>query len=160
MKTWWLNLSLREKQTTTWAAIGIAGLLLSTLIFSPLSSSLESLREKIHHNQTLLAWMQESDKRIASLEKTEKTTAPQSTASLLSLVQSDLNNQAFGKSVVSLQQAENDSTQLRLQKINFDTFMKWLIDLCHRYNLIITEMTIQPSNTPGIADIDLKLSST
>lgn len=159
MKTWWLNLSIREKQTVSLGAVSITAFLVYAILFAPLANSVDALRKKIHTNQTLLAWMQESNQRIATLEKTQTISAPKSSASLLSLIQTDINSQPFGKSVTALQQADNDSIQLRLQKISFDAFTKWLIAICQQHNLLITQMTAQPSGTPGIVDIDIKLQS-
>jgi type II secretory pathway component PulM len=159
MKTWWLNLSLREKQTVSLGAVLFSAFIIYSILFAPLANGIHSLRQKIHNNQTLLDWMKASDTRITILEKTATTTVSTSSASLLSTIQNDISTQTFSKSVTALQQADNDSIQIRLQKISFDTLVKWLITICQEHHLLITQMTVLPSNTPGIVDADLKLQN-
>jgi general secretion pathway protein M len=159
MKAWWLNASMREKQIVSLGALLVIVFLVYDIIFAPLTNAVDTLRQKIHNNQILLAWMQESNKRIETLEKSKTSTAPKSSASLLSTVQNDINNQPFGKSVAQLQQAENDSIQIRLQKVSFDALTKWLITICQQEGLLITQMTVAPNTAPGIVDADLKLQA-
>jgi type II secretory pathway component PulM len=159
MKAWWLNASIREKQAVSLCAIFITFFLVYEIVFAPISNAVDTMRQKIHSGQTLLAWMQESDKRIQTLEKTQKTAAPKSSASLLSVIQNDVNNQPIGKNISQLQQAENDSIQIHLQKVGFDALTKWLIAICQQQSLIITQMTATPTATPGIVDADLKLQA-
>jgi general secretion pathway protein M len=159
MKAWWLNASIREKQAVSLCAAFITLFLVYVIIFAPLANAVDTLRQKIHSSQTLLTWMQDSDKRIQSLEKSQKSAAPKSSASLLSIIQKDMNDQPIGKNISQLQQAENDSIQIHLQKVGFDALTKWLIAICQQQGLIITQMNATPTTTPGIVDSDLKLKA-
>ena len=159
MKTWWLNASLRDKQLASLGIGCVVLFLIYELTFAPLINTVDSMRQRIHTNQTLLAWMQESNKRIQSLEKSQQPATPKSSASLLSTIQNNVNNQAIGKNIYQLQQAENDAIQVRLQKVNFDALSKWLIAVCQEQGLIITEMNVTPGAAPGIVDADLKLQA-
>jgi general secretion pathway protein M len=159
MKAWWLNASIREKQAVSLGAAFVTLFLVYEIVFAPLANAVDTLRQKIHSGQTLLTWMQDSDKHIQTLEKSQKTAAPKSSASLLSVIQNDVNDEPIGKNISQLQQAENDSIQIHLQKVGFDALTKWLIAICQQQGLIITQMTATPTTTPGIVDADLKLQA-
>ncbi|MDR3478886.1 MAG: type II secretion system protein M [Gammaproteobacteria bacterium] len=157
MKEWWLNLSSREKQTTAIGAILVILFLVYALIWSPLANSVETLRERIHHNQALLSWMQQSDKKIDALEKNQEITTRTPNSSLLNIVQTEINKTPFASNIVQLQQAENESIDLRLQKVSFDSLIKWLTAICRKEQLLITQLAITPGATPGIVDAEIKL---
>lgn len=158
MRDWWLNLSLREKQVTALGSIAVIFLLLYALIWAPLSYGVDSLREKISHNANLLSFMRETDNEIQTLER-QGNLAHSSNTSLLSTVQSDINNTSFARNITQLQEVENNTVQLKLQKVGFDALMKWLIALCRQHRLVISQMNITLGTDPGIVNAELKLQS-
>jgi general secretion pathway protein M len=157
MKNWWLNLSLREKQTFSAGTVLVSIFLIYEIIFSPLLNEVNFLRQKIHTDQTLLAFMQASDDRIRALQKNPLGITRKNAGSLFSIVQDDINTNPIAKAISQLQQAENDSVQLRLQKVNFDEFIKWLTRVCQEHQLIISQLSITPGTDTGEVDADLKL---
>jgi general secretion pathway protein M len=159
MKDWWLNLSLREKQTVTLGSMIVLAFIFYQLIFASLANSVQHLRQQVTKNKTLLSWMQESDQRIQGLEKTLAPRANKTSVSLLSLVQDNVMNTPMAKNMTQLQQADNDSIELRFQQVSFDTLMRWLIDLCHQQPVTVTQMSISPLPKAGIVDATLKLQA-
>lgn len=160
MKSWWLNATLRERQVVTLGAILVGLFILYEITLVPLSNKVDSMRKQIQNNQTLLAWMQESDKRIKQLSSNPKNSSPKSTASLLNLLQTDIDKTSLAKNVSLLQQADNDSVQIHLQKAGFDNLMKWLINISQEQQLIILQASFVPEPTPGIVEADLKIQAT
>jgi general secretion pathway protein M len=158
MKNWWLSLALREKQTISIGMLLVLIFLIYEIIFAPLSNAVNELRHKIRSDQTLLTWMQASNERIVSLEKNHQSQSHSVTTSLLSVVQNGINDSAIAQNVAQLQQSDNDSVQLQLQKVNFDTFIQWLTQLCQQHQLLITQMSITPLDTTGTVNTELKLN--
>jgi general secretion pathway protein M len=158
MKNWWLGLNLREKQIFSIGILLVLVFFIYEIIFAPLSNSVEVLRHKIHSNQVLLKWMQASDAHIKSLEKNHQPVSSNSNMSLLSVVQNEINDSSIAQNVSQLQQSENDSVQLQLKKVSFDTFIQWLTQLCQQQQLLITQMSITPLDGAGSVDTELKLS--
>lgn len=160
MKDWWMNLSLREKQTVALGTLLLGLFIIYEIMFAPLSSSVDNLRDKIHKNQTLLTWMQQSDKRIQFLEKAPpQTSSEKASASLLSIVQDDINKNPIAKSISQLQQADSDTIQLHLQNVSFDNTIKWLATLCQQQHLVINQLTIITGTTAGMVDAELRLQA-
>lgn len=160
MKNWWLNLSFREKQTVSIGAALLLIFLCYELIFATLGNQVDALRQKVHSNQTLLSWMQDSDARIRSMEKNQKQEPLNNSMSLLSVVQNGVNNSSIAQNVTQLQQAESDSVQMKLQKVSFDVFIQWLTALCQQQQLLITQMTATPNTDPGVVDVEVKIQRT
>jgi general secretion pathway protein M len=159
MKEWWVNLATREKQTVFLGGVLLTIFMLYEIIFSPLTGSVDNLRTKIQKNQSLLTWMQASDKHIQNLEKNPQIAAEKSSASLLSIVQDDINKNSISKYVTQLQQSENDTVDLRLQKVNFDNMIKWLAGICQTQHLTVTQLTATPAVAIGTVDAEIKLQA-
>jgi len=158
MREWWINLSLREKQVVALGTLALGLFLFYAIFWAPLSNKVDTLREKIIRDQKLLVWMQDADKRIQELEKTQHPAKRSSESSILNIVQEEINKSSFGKNVTQLQLADNDSVQLHLQKVGFDNFIKWLTMVSQQQQLTITQMSIKSAGGPGLVDVDLKLS--
>jgi len=150
MKEWWLNLSLREKQTLVLGALCFALLSLYLLIWSPLAKKVENLRQQVQHNQQLLAWMQTADKHIQTLEKTRPTPREVNhERSLLSQIQDEIEQNNFAKNITQLRQTENDSVTFNLQQISFDQLITWLSQLWQQDDIIVTQITLAPLTPPS-----------
>lgn len=161
MREWWLNLSLRDKQLFILSCTAIAIFLIYFFIWSPLLDSIATLRTQLQRNQATLAWMKTADKEIQLVEKNPAATASQSSASLLSIVQNEINQSTFAKNVSQLHQAENDAVQLSFQQIDFDQLITWLMQLWQQHHIAVTQATIKKSEAAGsvTADISLKMVS-
>jgi general secretion pathway protein M len=149
MKDWWQNLALREKQMLAAGTIVVLLFLCYAIIWSPFVNKITSMRKQIQHNQELLNWMQDADKRMTNLVKSSKNHSTQLTGSLLSTMQGAINKSIFAQHVTQLRQADNDSVQLDLQKVDFDQLIILLTKLSNQYGLIITQMTATPTGAPG-----------
>jgi general secretion pathway protein M len=157
MKAWWLNLGAREKQTLIIGGICIGLFFLYELTWAPLANKVDHLRNQIRTDKTLVVWMQANDKRIQALSQAAHNAAPRTTASLLNIVQTEINKTPLAKNIAQLQQAENDAVELRLQKVDFDNLIAWLTQMSQEQELIISQALITASTTPGIVDADLRL---
>lgn len=160
MKEWWQNLSLRDKQMLSLGSFVVALFLLYEVIWSPFSGKIDTMRHQVQHNQELLAWMQTADQRIRVLEKNSQSKAAQVNGSVLSIVQSAVNKSPLAQHVTQLRQAENDSVQFNLQKVDFDQLIVLLTDLSNEYGLIVGQFTATPTGKPGevTADVVVKAS--
>jgi len=155
LKAWWLNLTKREQQTLSIGSIVVGLFLIYELIWSPLSNGLENLRHSIISDQKILQWMQASDKHMQLLEKAleKHTLAP--TVTLLGIMQKQIENSAFSKDAVVLQQVENNAVHLTLQKVDFDTFISWLIQLWQQQGILIKQINIVANGRVGLVNADI-----
>lgn len=158
MKEWWLNLSLREKQTVSLGAGVLAAILIYLILWAPLSYKVNQLRSTLQHSQQLLVWMQKTDQQIQTLQKiSKKSHSFPTTASLLSLIQNQINQSPLAKNLSQLKQADNDTVQVSFQQIEFDKLISWLIQVWQQHGLILTQIAITPSGPPGIVTAEFIL---
>jgi general secretion pathway protein M len=158
MKEWWQNLALREKQIVAIGLLLLAAAFVYEFVFAELSDVTTRLRAGIEKNQRLLAWMQVADQRIQSAANNQAQ-APLKSASLLSALQDDLNQNPIGKSVTGLQQADTDSVELHFKQVGFDNMMKWLLAVCQEQQLTVTSLAVTPALNTGTVDAVLKLAT-
>ncbi len=158
MKEWWFNLSLREKQTVSLGVAAIIVALFYIIIWSPLHSSVASLRDQVQHNKQLLTWMQTTDRQIQAAEKISKVpTTTHSTASWLSIVQDNLKQSTLVNSLTQLAQADHDSVKLRFQQVDFDSLISWLTALWQQEGLVVTQLVVKPTNVAGMVETEFVL---
>jgi general secretion pathway protein M len=159
MKLWWQQLALREKQMVGGGSFLLGIFLFYQIFFVILDDGVSHLRQKIQTQQTLLAWMLNTNAHILALQKNPAASQPthHSSAALLGIIQDSINNSPIAANISQLQQAENEAVELHLQKVNFDALTAWLVIICQLQQLTITQMSVTPS-VAGIVDADLKLA--
>lgn len=157
MKEWWNNLALREKQMLTLGALALFITLFYLFIWSPIDETTAALRKQIRSNQELLTWMENADQKLQALAKAPAQTVP-AEGSLLSIVQKQINQTPFVSALTQLHQGENDSVQLTFQKVNFDKLIAWLTQLVQENGLVISQLTVIPTDKPGITGVDLVIN--
>lgn len=157
MKQWWLGLSLREKQTLMLGGIAVAIYIVYALIWSPLDNKIVAMREQIQQDQKLLAWMQAADKRLTGSDN--PTPTPLLASSLLSVAQKQIKQSALADQLSQLRQAENDAVQLSFKQVDFDKLVTWLADSSRQKGLTVAQLTVAPSESPGIVSAELQLKS-
>lgn len=160
MKQWWLALSRQEKQSVSAGSIAVAIFIIYAWIWSPLDHKITSMRTQIEQNQKLLVWMQAADSQLEkSANQIQSASSTHASASLLTVAQHQIKQSALANQSYQLRQAESDSVQLSFKQVDFDKLITWLTDSWHQQGLIVTQLTVAPSETPGIVSAELLLTS-
>jgi len=159
MKEWWSNLSLREKQMVGSGSIVIILFLLYEILWSPLVDANDNLRIRIPHNRETLQSMQSADQRIQSLLKTSQQKTGHAAESLLGTLQTEIKQSTFASHLVQLREAENDSVQFNLRKINFDQLIIFLDGLWKKHSFIVSQITVVPTGAPGEVTVDVVMTA-
>lgn len=159
MKQWWLNLALREKQTVGAGAIAVAMFIVYAWIWSPLDNKIVSMRKQIQQDQKLLVWMQAADKQLNNAENHAQSPSSPSSASLLSLAQKQIKQSTLANQLSQLRQTDSESVQLSFKQVDFDKLVAWLTNSWHEQGLMVAQLTVAPSDTPGIVSAELQLKS-
>lgn len=155
MKDRWQNLSLRDKQMLVVGGIAVILFLLYEIIWSPLSNANNSLRSRIQQSQDTLRSMKNADQLIEHLLKQSKEKRTETTQSILGAMQTEINHSPFASHVTQLRQAENDSVQFNLSKVDFDQLLVFLTSVWKKYGFIVSQITVMPTGTPGEVTVDI-----
>jgi type II secretory pathway component PulM len=159
MKEWWVNLALREKQIIALGTVLVLIFIVYEFVFAALSDANQNLRAGIQKNQSMLAWMNATDKRIQAAANNHQAHVAVTSASLLSALQDDLNQNPISKNVTELQQADNDSVEVHFKQVGFDNMMRWLLEAGQKLQLTVTSLSITPTDSIGQVDAVLKLAA-
>lgn len=159
MKDWWLNLPLREKQMIAAGSLAVLFFILYQFIWSPLANANDEMRNHIQHNRETLGVMQNIDKHIQQLLKLSEQKKNQPTGSILGIMQTEINKSPFASHVSGLRQAENDSVQFNLRKINFDELLVFLTALWKNNGFIVSQIAVIPTGAPGEVTADVMIES-
>lgn len=158
MKEWWSKLGLREKQLILLGGSIASVLIMYWILWRPLSHVVAQLRNDITQGQNTLPWMQVADKKMTELESRLKTRESRRPTAILSTLQTLLKSSPFSTKYSQLQQVEESSASVTLKDVNFDTLTTWLIQLWNEHDLLVTQATVQSTQTPGIVNATLVIA--
>lgn len=159
MKEWWINLPLREKRMLVLGGLIVILFILYEMIWSQLSDANDNLRLRIGHGENTLLSMQQTDELIQHLQKMSQQKKQQATQSILGTVQDEVNGSPFSYHVNQLRQAENQSVQMSLNKVDFDGLLVFLMKLWKNHTIIVSQITVTPTGASGEVNADVTLAS-
>jgi len=160
LKAWWSGLEAREQRAATIGAIVVFIFIVYQFMWSPLVNRQQTLRKQIAEKQTLLRWMQATDKEISRIEREGQPTARNNNpVLLLGFVQKEIKKAGLTPALKQLKQAGNDTVEMHFQRVEFDKLMAMLAGITKQQPVSIPQMSVNADVTPGIvnADVYLKL---
>lgn len=150
----WSNLAPREKYSVIGGSVVASLILLYTLIWSPITSQIITLREQIPREQKTLAWMKEADKQIELLKKDKISSGNKSLSLRLNTVQEKIQHSPMGKNLTQLTQLNTDEIHCTFNNVDFDKLVTWLIDFSQQENISIEQASVHRTNAPGIVQAE------
>ena len=154
MKRSWSSLNEREQ----WFVIFGAGItlcyLLYSLIYAPLTHSLEMKKKTLQEKKELLVWMQTMSQNASNVKKPQTI----SNSQLLSLIAADFHNPAFKDYPHQLQQSGQGEIQISFPAIPYEAFLQWLWRLHTNYYFNIKSLVVEQGETPGIVKLTLVIT--
>lgn len=157
LKTWWLNLALREKRMVTVGGVLLVLFILYEGIWSPFLSHIDLLRKQIVAEKKLLVWMQAADQQ---LQMTGNTSAKKSltAVALLSFMQQQINQAGLKQQLLQLKQVSSNSVEVNLQKAEFDKVIAMLSHISNEQAISISQISVVAEASPGVVNADMVLS--
>lgn len=147
MKEWWNALSLRDKRVLSLGLFILIVIMLYEVIWNPLLTKNQLLRQQVQDNKKLIVWMRAAGKQIQSLEK--KPINQSIKHSSLSILQEELKKSNLMGQISELKQAENNSVQLHFQAIYFDKLMSWLIKIYQEQGFVVSQIEVNSDSNVG-----------
>lgn len=160
LKEWWSNLAARERKALFIGSFVSFSFIVYQFIWQPYINQVALMRERIQKNQTLLAWMQNADKKIQQLEKKSQVqTQVTSPVVLLGKLQKQIHQARLDDTLTPLKQANNDAVELHFRKVEFDKFITLFASIVKNDGVMINQLTITALNSPGDVDVDAVLGT-
>jgi general secretion pathway protein M len=147
IKSYWINLSERDRLVLSIGSIVLVVYLFYLLIYAPLTDAVETQSKVWIEKQETLAWMKRQSK--------VKPQSKQADRNLLSLFSTQLKQTSFSQFPYQLQQSGPDHVQLSFDNIPYVDFLTWLRKLNQRYTMSISELTAIPTQTSGVVKMNV-----
>ena len=159
MKVWWNKLSQREQVTVGVGAFVVGILLFYSVLINPLLSKKQDLKEFVTKEAQLLEWMKMQATQITMLQKKLPKVSSTGDKSLLSLLEISLKRGRLSSSHPDIKQLSSDRVQVTFESVIFNDLHTWLSSIWKSNIIYVNEITITPTETPGLvkADVTLKL---
>lgn len=128
--------------------------LIYMLIYSPIQTTLTEQRAQLQEKQETLTWIKKVRPQIQSSQA-----RPIQTTELLSTVQQTLSQPPFQSFPNQLNQTNTSDVEIKFAQVPFNALLKWMWNLNERYQVNIKLFEAQLSETPGVCQAHLIISS-
>ncbi|KTD18435.1 type II secretion system protein GspM [Legionella jordanis] len=146
---YWSNLNERERWMLSIAAICLIFYLIYILIYSPITSTVESKTSQLREKKETLAWMEQ----VSRQPKNKKTPQAINQAKLLALIDSQLSNNDLRPFVHQLQQISSGDIELTFEQVPYIAFLSWLWTLSSDYAITLKQLSAERTETAGVVKV-------
>jgi general secretion pathway protein M len=127
MRAWFDSLEARERLMVAAGSALLVLFLLYVLVWSPIHSGYDALRNSVEEQRATAVWMQESAQSLASLKRNSgKAAQGLGGKSLLSVADSTARAGGLGPALKRVEPEGSDSVRVWLDGAPFDVLVKWL----------------------------------
>ncbi|KTC68284.1 putative general secretion pathway protein YghD [Legionella birminghamensis] len=155
MMNYWQNLSERDRLTLSIGIVFTIAYLFYLLVYSPLSSAVNNKTTQLKDKEATLAWMKQINKRPQNTKEPEVI----NNGRLLSIISTQLNNTRFKSFTYQLQQTGPGDIQINYEKVPYSQFLQWLWQLNSDYAILLKQLSIDKTDTPGVVKLTITLSA-
>ena len=161
MRAWFDSLEARERMMVFAGATLLVLFLLYVLVWSPIHSGYDALRNTVEEQRTTAVWMQESAQTLAILKRNGgKTAQGLGGKSLLSVADSTARAGGLGPALKRVEPEGSDSVRVWLDDAPFDVLVKWLATLSTIHGVSAESATLERSAATGRVNARLTLQAT
>lgn len=144
VKTWWQGLQLREQRLVIALSIAVLVIALYSIVWQPLSDSVESKTKRLESRQALLTWVNDNTARYKQLQSA--TGQKPSTGSLSSIINRTANAQQL---TITRMQPQGEELQVWLDSAPFTQLLFWLEHLANVEGLQVDAIDLAKGDTSG-----------
>jgi general secretion pathway protein M len=161
MRAWFYSLEARERMLVFAGTTLLVLFLLYILVWSPIHSAYDALRNTVEEQRTTAVWMQESAQTLAVLKRNSgKVAQGLGGKSLLSVADSTARAHGLGPALKRVEPEGSDSVRVWLDGAPFDVLVKWLGALSTLHGVGAESATVERSDATGRVNARLTLQAT
>ena len=161
MRAWFDSLETRERMMLAAGSALLVLFLLYVLVWSPVHSGYDALRNTVEEQRTTAAWMQESAQTLATLKRGSGRAAQGlGGKSLLSVADSTARAHGLGPALKRVEPEGSDSVRVWLDGASFDVLVKWLGALSTLHGVGAESATVERGAATGRVNARLTLQAT
>jgi general secretion pathway protein M len=162
MRAWFDSLETRERMMVVAGSALLVLFLLYVLVWSPVHSGYDALRNTVEEQRTTAIWMQESAQTLATLKRSSGRGPEEGLGgkSLLSVADSTARAHGLGPALKRVEPEGSDSVRVWLDGASFDVLVKWLGALSTLHGVGAESATVERSAATGRVNARLTLQAT
>ena len=149
MKVWWESLSIRERLLVGGGAALTVILLLYALVWQPFQASSRRLRLSVAEQRAELAWMRQAAAEVKRLDSGGAARPVTDGRSLLTLVDQTARSAGLGNGLKRVAPQGDDKLSAQLDAVEFDLLISWLGALERDHRIVIVNLSVERTATPG-----------
>lgn len=158
MKTWWTNLSERDRRMLSGGGLVVAALLFWALWFDPLLQTRRGLADGVKQAEADLVYMQAASQRLAALQAGGSATVfDRGGRSLLALADASAREAQLANALKRIEPVSSGRVSVWLEAASFDAMATWLEQLQSRYGVRAEEFSVSRTVAPGQVDARIVL---
>lgn len=158
LKSWWENLSDRERQMVSIGGVIVGVLFVYMTIWSPLSDAVADRKMQVTTHRQLLQYLQRASQTIAQLKSDGIVVDSSGNVDLLSLAEQTLSQQSLSTYLKQVQQPQQNQIALTFKNVPFDKLMQWLQTMTTQHDIKVQQFTAKRLPTIGTANVQMTLA--
>jgi len=158
MKSWWVGLSLRERQWVGLAGAVTAVFLLYLLAWLPFQRATQQRRVDVETQRELLAWMQAAGKELNALRADGSGQAVIASGSPLSAAEELAQSMELRSHITRLESESSGSVRVSFEKAPFDRLLRWSERMASERGIRIDRVSMDPTGEPNRVNAVFTLS--
>ena len=147
------GLESREQKSLIAGIVFVLFFILNTVIYKPMTSSIEQLKKSNADNSKLLVWMAQSANQIKNSAGSIKSNSNGAGRSLNEIINSTASKKAI--TISRSRPRNNNQYQIWMDKVSFNDLLGWLNTLQNDYAVYVTSINLASSEQGGIVRVNL-----
>lgn len=149
MKSWWSNLSGRDRRMLIFGAVAVAALMLYALIVDPLWQARLALQRAAISSEADLVHMQDAAQRLARLQGQGATGLQRAGRSLLALADASAREAKLVNAIKRMEPVSEGRVSVWIEAAPFDAVAVWLEQLEAQYGVRAEEFSFDRHDAQG-----------
>ena len=157
IKSWWYNLTERDRQMATVGGIVLGVFLFYIVIWSPLSNVVVTYKTNIAAQHDTLTYLQSANTQIQRYQAQGIQIAATDRSNLLAMIEQSATDHKLSAFLKQVEQPQPNHIALTFEKAPFDQCMQWLQQLSTSTGVQIITLTADRLTPVGTANIKVVL---
>ncbi|MFO7760681.1 MAG: type II secretion system protein M [Desulfobia sp.] len=158
MKSYFTNLTRRERMSLIAGSLICASLLVYVLIVEPFQDAVTNYHRQIQIRQDDFTWMQQTAQEIMQLRQTSiQKDNPVSSLSPLAAINASAKKLGLSKALNRMEPEGRDKVRVQMDKVLFDDVIRWLALLKKSYSIEAGEFRAESRDRAGYVDARITL---
>lgn len=160
MKAWFLSLTQRERSMVQSAGTVVFLFIFYLIIWEPIADSYQNNQKNVAAATETLMWMNAAAKEVGQLRGGGVSSgAPQGKEFILGIIDRSARKAGLGAVMKRVQPESETGVRVWFENAVFDDLITWLASIETQHGLLVNEINIEQTESPGLVNVRVFLDS-